>query len=756
VKSRNQQLWIAIAALVLAVGLVYGNSFNNGFHFDDYHTVVNNPAIRSLKNIPRFFTNARTFSILPANQTYRPLVSTTLAIDYWMGHGLKPFYFHLGTFLVYLLQLVAMLLLFRIAMDFIRPGQNHLLLATLAAAWYGLHPAMAETVNYIIQRGDVYAACGVVCALLLYAARPHWRRYGIYLLPYALALLSKPPAIVLPALLFAWVAMIEAPAERRYRKAAWAALPSIAVGAALMGFEAAMTPKSFTPSTLSSFAWYITQPYVLLRNFVTFFLPLHLNVDTDLRAFPHLNADAIAGFAFLAALISAILLLAMHKQLRLISFGLLWFLIGSLPTALYKLSEVNNDHRLFLPYIGMALACTWAGYLVVEWFAGRVASPWIWKGATALTLILISAYGWAAHIRNRVWHNNLSLWYDDVLKCPHNGRGLMNYGLAQMDAGHYQIALHYFEQAEKYTPNYPTLEINLGIVNGVLANEGHPALVAVARQHFLRAIALDPSDDQVHVYYGRWLLFQGDAQQAIQQLSRAVRLNPEALMQRNLLIQAEAEAGNTSAAHRIEQETLQLAPSDQAAKSALNSMPQTAAYWINQSLGQYQQGQYLLAIALARRALQIDPHSAAACNNIGASYGAMRQWDKAVKYETLALQYDPDLTIARNNLALFRQKKVPGGALSPQAASVARLLNLSLQQYQAGNYKECIRSAHLALEIDPRSAAAWNNIAAADSAMRNWPQAIAAAQKALAIQPNFTLARNNLAWAKAHLSRHAL
>jgi tetratricopeptide (TPR) repeat protein len=753
VKSRNPQLFIATAVLVLVVSVVYSNSFNNGFHFDDYHTVVNNPAIRSLKNIPEFFTNAKTFSILPANQTYRPIVSTTLAFDYWLGHGLNPVYFHLGTFVIYLLQLVAMLLMFRIAMDFIRPDRNHLLLATLAASWYGLHPAMAETVNYIIQRGDVYSTCGVVCALLLYAARPDWRRYGIYLLPYVLALLSKPPAIVLPAILFAWVVMIEAPADGRYRKAVWAAMPSLVVGAALMAFEAAMTPKSFTPSTLSSFAWYITQPYVLLRNFVTFFLPLHLNVDTDLRAFPHLNAEAVAGFAFLAALISAIVLLAMNKQLRLISFGLLWFLIGSLPTALYKLSEVNNDHRLFLPYIGMALACVWTGYLLVELLARRGLSPWIWKGATALALILLSSYGWAAHVRNRVWHSNLSLWYDDVLKCPHNGRGLMNYGLAQMDAGHFQIALHYFEQAEKYTPNYPTLEINLGIVNGILADQGHPALAAIAQQHFLRAIALDPADDQTHAYYGRWLLFQGDMQRAIQQLSLAVRLNPRALMQRNLLIEAETEAGDSVAARQIEEATLKIAPSDQAAKAALLPTPLSAAYWINQSMKEYQRGQYLLAIALARRALQIDPHSAAAFNNIGASYGAMRQWDKAVQYERLALQYDPALTIARNNLALFLQKKVPGSALSPQAVSVARLLNLSLRQYQAGNYQECICSAQTALKIDPSSAAAWNNIAAGYSAMGQWPQAIAAAQRALAIEPGFALAKNNLAWAKSHVSR---
>lgn len=750
-KRKEIQFATAAITLVLSVWLAYINSFDNGFHFDDYHTIVNNPAIRSLGNIPRFFTDARTFSILPANQTYRPIVSTTLAFDYWMGHGLNPFYFHIGTFLIYLLQLVVMLLLFRIILNRTRPEKDHLVLATVAAAWYGLHPAMAETVNYIIQRGDVYAACGVVCALVLYVALPRWRRYGLYLLPFVLALLSKPPAIVFPALLFAYLAMFEAPPDTRYRYAAGRTLPSFILGALVMALEAAMTPKSFTPSALSSFSWYITQPYVLLRNFLTFFLPLHLNVDTDLRAFPHLNAAAFAGFAFLIALVSTIALLAMSKELRPISFGLLWFLVGSLPTALYKLSEVNNDHRLFLPFIGMALACTWTAYLGVGWLAQRAKSPWIWKTATACAFLLLVAYGWAAHIRNRVWHSNLSLWYDDVLKCPHNGRGLMNYGLAQMDVGHDEIALHYFRQALKYTPNYPTLEINLGIVNGLLADQGQPGRAVQAQQHFLRAIALAPADASTHAYYGRWLMFHGHARQAIQQLSLAVRLNPQDLMQRDLLMDAQMRAGDNAAARRLALATLRIAPGDAVARNALRPPPQTAAFWINQSLAEYRKGQFLLAIASAQHALTIDPHSAAAYNNIGASYGAMRQWKPAIQNEKLALQYDPKLTIARNNLALFLKEKTPGGTPNSVPTATAALINLSLSEYRDGHYQDCIRTASGALRLDPRSADAWNNIAAAYAAMHQWSAAVRAANKALALNPHFTLARNNLAWAESHL-----
>ncbi|MEJ2700162.1 MAG: hypothetical protein P8Z70_10960, partial [Desulfuromonadales bacterium] len=97
--------------LLVAVTAAYANHFFNAFHFDDFHTIVNNTYVRSLCNIPRFFTDGRTFSALPTNQSYRPLVTTTLAIDYFCGKG-NVFWFHLSTFLLFLLQGVVMFVLY--------------------------------------------------------------------------------------------------------------------------------------------------------------------------------------------------------------------------------------------------------------------------------------------------------------------------------------------------------------------------------------------------------------------------------------------------------------------------------------------------------------------------------------------------------------------------------------------------------------------------------------------------------------------
>lgn len=743
--------------LLLAVCAAYANHFHNGFHFDDYHTVVDNPAIRSLDNIPRFFTDARTFSVLPANRTYRPFVSVSLAVDYALGHGYRPFWFQLSTFLVFLLQLAAIYAVYRAILRAARPEdaaqQANRVVALAAVAWYGLHPAMAETVNYIIQRGDVYCAFGVVAALAIYAGLPGLRRTGLYLLPLAFALLSKPPAVVFPLLLFFYVVIFEPDVSGqkekiRYGWAAVAALPSLLVCIALMGLQAAMTPKSYTPSIISESSYCITQPFVLLRYFGSLFLPVHLNVDTDLKPFTSIGPWALAGFLFVVLLLAAAWMTARRRELRPIAFGLLWFLIASLPTSLYRLSEVENDHRMFLPFVGLVLAVVWAAYLGVEKLATGERRAVVLRSASAVAVVLLALYGYGVHLRNQAWRTDESLWRDDVEKCPHNGRGLMNYGLALMARGAYPEALDNFERALLYTPNYSTLEINLGIAYGATGRN------AEAEEHFQRAIALAPGDDQTHFYYGRWLYQTGRIGNALPELEAAVRLNPARLPARDLLAAAYLACGDQAHARATAQATLGIDPGDRAAVGVLaHPTALNADDWINASLYQYQDGNYGKCIAAAQQALKLKPDSALAYNNIGAAYAAMRQWDAAIASERKALGIEPDFTVAKNNLALYLAAK-DGKRDQPANQTAEDWLNASLREYQGGQYAESIHDAEEALRLRPNYAEAYNNIAAGYAAMGKWDPAIAAAESAVRLKPDFQLARNNLAWAESQKRAH--
>src|SRR5713226_392950 len=129
---RRRSFLLTAVLAVAAVILVYSNHFRNEFHFDDFHTITNNPYVRDLGNVPRFFTDSRTFSTLPDHRTYRPLLTTTFALDYRLGKS-NPLYFHLSTFFWYLVQLALMYGVFVLVL-------KDRWFALFGATLYGLHP----------------------------------------------------------------------------------------------------------------------------------------------------------------------------------------------------------------------------------------------------------------------------------------------------------------------------------------------------------------------------------------------------------------------------------------------------------------------------------------------------------------------------------------------------------------------------------------------------------------------------------------
>lgn len=657
------------ALLTAAVLLAYANHFDNEFHFDDSHAIVENPYIRDLSSIPRFFTDGRTFSSLPQNQQYRPIVSTSLAIDYQLAGGLSPRMFHVSTFLWFLLQLALMYGLFLAIGERIEPRLAKGA-AWFATAWYGVHPAGAETINYVIQRGEVYATLGIVAGLWLYVAQPRWRTAGLYLVPVALAQLSKEIAFVFPALLFLYLRCFEEEkATAALRRCVPASVTSLAVGVLV----AMMMSSSQERGASSSYEYWMTQPSVVLRYVGALFLPIHLSADSDYTpiarlADPRFAASSLAMMALIAAWVWCM----RHHSWRPVAFGLGWFLIALLPTSAVPLAEVENTHRMYLPFVGLVFAVVWTAALGVERLLPRATAK---RCAAIGGACLLIAYAWGTTKRNEVWRTEESLWRDVTRKSPRNARGLMNYGVALMARGETRGALYYFDRAAAVSPSYFYLEINRAIANGELGK------VAEARAHFEHAAALAPREARVSYYYGRWLLKIGDQSEAIARLQAAVRQNPGFLEAPHLLMRALAEQQRWLEVERVAMSTLGRFPQDEtalgyqrrAAAAAAeiarrlqeNSAQPNAGASIELSLQLYRVGRFAECIEAARQALALQPDSAEAYNNIAAGYAAMGRWDESIDAAQQALRLRPDFALARRNLAWAEQEreKARAGAL---------------------------------------------------------------------------------------------
>lgn len=676
----NKKHIIFFLILIAIVTVTYANHFNNGFHYDDFHTINNNIYVTSIKNIPKYFVDGTTFSSLPSNQSYRPLVTTTLAIDYWLGDGLKPFYFHLSTFILFIIQGIFMFYLYMRLFDVEELKPWSFGLAAFGVSWYMLHPGNAETINYIIARSDTLSTLFVIIALVLFIYSPLCRRWHLYLIPVAIGTLAKPPAVMFAPILVAYVVFIEKQislpdliagnTKQRQEmitqlKAAFKiCLPAIIICMILAVFVRKMDPPTFTPGGTSSFNYFITQPYVILHYFLIFFAPIGLNADTDWVAFTTLSEPrVIIGFAFGLALLYVVYRTSKVAVLRPIAFGILWFLFALAPTSsVIPLAEILNYHRIFFPYVGLVVAVL----VPVALFFNRKErqtnskEAFSWVLVTA-TVLVIAGNAFGTYQRNKVWRDEESLWQEVVERSPKNGRGLMTYGLVKMGKGEYDEADKYFTKALEYAPYYPYLFINIGILRDAVNKP------VEAEAAFKRAIELGNSYPNTYYFYGRFLNRHNRVGEAITNLKQVLKLAPSHLDANNLLMEiyrvqgeadllrAQAEAllkeipDNQTAQYYLQASKLIKPPLDVALEAV--EKEKTSSNYLNLSLRYYQLHQYEKSIEAAQESLKLQPDYAPAYNNICAAYNDLKQWDKAIEAGEKAVSLDPNYQLAKNNLA---------------------------------------------------------------------------------------------------------
>ena len=668
--------WIAVTGILLLALAAYSNSFHNEFHFDDSHVVQGNLYIRSLSNAARYFQDAGTFSSEPRNATYRPLVSLSLAIDYWVGNGLDPFVFHVSQF-VLLLLLGGMVTWFYarlLAQAGLRDRSWDV--ALFAGALFTLHTTTTETMNLVHARSEILSALGILGAFHLYMRAPGTTGLALALVSMAIGALAKVPAVIFAPLLcvYMWLFEEQQPLDELVlrtgrpplRRTLLRALPALVVGAAVFLSVESMNGAGASYGGGGRLAYLRTQMFVWLHYARLFFLPAGLTADTDWGLItPWYDTRVVVGVVFVVGLVRLAWVSSRTPALRPVAFGVSWFILGLLPaSSIFPLAEVANEHRVFLPYIGASLAVASGGAWIVSTWGQRWPERRRWIEGAALFLAFFAVAGNAAgtYFRNRDWRTEETLWKDVTEKSPRNGRALMNYGVTQMSKGRYREAKELFDRALPLVPNYPSLEVNLGVVSGRL---GMPA---EARAHFLRAIALNPSDTSARVFYGRWLVEGGQPSEAIPHLVIALNGSPAGMDARHHLMAAYATTGQLAPLQALARETLELWPGDRTARNYLDRptdvlVPEPATAKgryvaaLDESLSAFQQRDYPRALLQAQQALELNPKSAEAYNNIAAARAAMGQWDEAIAASEEAVALKPSFQLARNNLAWAREEK---------------------------------------------------------------------------------------------------
>lgn len=677
-KKSNRYLNLLVFIIfIIVVTLVYSNHFDNPFAFDDSHTVEKNIFIRDLNNIEKFFTDASTGSSNPSNQTYRPILTLSFAIDHYFAKDLNPFYFHLSMFIIFILQLILMFFIIKKIIDISEEHKWNTYIAFFIVFLYGLHTANAETINYISSRSDSYSTFFVLCGFFIYLYIPKIRKLHLYLLPVILGMLTKEQAVMFAPLLFFYILIFEESkignSSKKIlsvlKRTFYKSLPAFIICGLSSILIIKMQSESYISGGTSSYQYLITQPWVYLRYFIAFFMPVNLSADTDWKLLESIfDERTITGLVFLLLISVFAIRMSKDNKTKPVAFGIIWFLLALLPTSsIIPLAEVTNDHRMFFPFVGLSLAViSYFRYIIIK-YDKKICSSKVLKSVIIFAgLLVLSAHAYGVRQRNRVWSSEESLWYDVTIKSPENGRGLMNYGITQMEKGNYEIALEYYNKALLITPYYPYLHVNTAILYNAMGRAD------MAEKYYLSALDYGNSIYVTHYHYAKFLFEKERYSEALYHAEQTLKLSPYFLDNIHLLYDIYFNLNKFNELQFLLEETLNLYPEDnysviykgmdfskdltkaQLAEQVAKTNP-SAENYLNLSLEYYYVEEYEKCIEACYKALEINPKYAEAYNNICSAYNCLKEWEKACEACEKAIELKPGYTLAENNLKLAQQ-----------------------------------------------------------------------------------------------------
>lgn len=431
-KSAHWRFPLALGAIV---AISYGNGLSGSFHYDDFHSLVANPHVRTLTNIPSFFVDPGLFSSDADKAMYRPMLLLTYAINYTLGDYEVVGYHIFNT----ILHFACSLLVWSIA----RQSGSSPRAAGWAACLFALHPLATESVNYISSRSELLGACFYLASFRLLAASGSQAYLGGAIC-FVLGLLSKEMVITLPFMV--WLQGMWGERSDRVGRARTLWLWLLAAGYMAWQIWNRFLPNSVSQAPRGLAEQLLTQFKASVLYIKLMLVPTALNVEHQFSESAALDGTVILS-AVLFFTLAALVWVRVGGNTR---FWLLWPLIVLLPATVVPLNVLVNEHRLYLPLAGLAVL---VGRMWPHWFAIRLGAA-LWP--VLFVLIGIHTIG-----RNAVWESELSLWADSAAKSPSMARSHVHLGNAQAASGDARGAEESFRRALEIESTHRAARTNL-------------------------------------------------------------------------------------------------------------------------------------------------------------------------------------------------------------------------------------------------------------------------------------------------------
>ena len=740
---------LLLFVMVFLGAVIYLNTLDNPFAFDDMRNIEDNASIR--------LSSFTWEGIKGAFCSKRPVAMLSFASNYYL-HKENIVGYHLINILIHIIT--GIILYFFLKLTLIVSNQNrqtatdnsptstinfhttsyrYSFVAFFAAFLWLVHPIQTQAVAYIVQRMTSMAAMFYLLSMLFYikarlskyTLRKYWLFAGC-LISALLAFASKQIAATLPIfiLLYEWVFFQNLSMVWLKRSAFWV----LSVLVIFSVVASVYLGSSSLERILSDYEnWDFTLGQRLLTEFrvliyylslLLFPAPSRLNLDYDFPLSISLF-DPITTLFSIAA-ISGLFVVACFRIKRhpLLSFCIIWFFGNLVIESSIIALDIVFEHRLYLPSM---MFCLMAVVLIVQYTKPK----WLIVSLLCLAIALLSFWSWE---RNKVWSNDITLWSDNVKKSPQKARPHYNLGRALSAQGRIDEAIEHYLTALKINPNFAKAHNNLG---RALREKGQKIN---AIDQYVIALKINPNMASAHYNLGNALSDQGKQAEAIEHYLKALKIDHNYTEARVNLGVAFMRAGR---------------PDDAAAsfRKALRRRPDLVKAEYNLGAVLAAQGNLSEAIEHYLKALKINHNYKDAYLKLGSLFLKINRIDEAIENFQMALGLNSDCAEANNKL---KRAFVLRNTIDSSINKIQKNLeidphnpdlyyNLGILYYRRGKLDKAIAHYQKALSLDPKSIRTLNNLAFLYMKQKKNDKAISLFKRIIELEPNRAVSYYNIA-----------
>lgn len=569
----DYRIFIAAFALLFLLNIIiYSNSFNGQWQFDDFDNIIFNDNVH-LTNLSAEDVKKSFFGLSKSHWS-RPLSYFSFALNYYFG-GSDIFGYHIVNFAIHYLTAVFLFLFIfnSLKLPVLRDkyGPSAYSIALLSTVLWSINPLQQTAVTYVVQRMASMAGMFFIAAMYFYlkgrTANTRCKGIAFFTLCFVSALAAfatKENTVMLPIVLFIFDLLLIKGLPIKNIK------PIIFTAAVVLLIPFMVALFYFDVSTLigdyknlrpfSMWERLATQPRIFFYYISLLLYPISSRLvflhDVDFSK--SLIQPWTTLFSALALVIIFILAVKNARKRPLLSFCVLFFFLNHLIEGSIFSLEMIYEHRNYIPSMLLFVPVVILIINALDFFKHRKSLQYM---IIFLITLIIAAESHTTYLRNDLFLSPVSLWRDCTEKSPNLSAAHNNLGKAYWDAGYYEAAFKEYNEAIKLQKDQNLYSFAVYQTNIALYHSEITKKYALALQHLKKSHAINPQLPTTYTVLAKTYLMMGRLPDAKRSIERALRLSTQNAEKNHFFLSfILLREGNHSACRKEAYETLRLTP----------------------------------------------------------------------------------------------------------------------------------------------------------------------------------------------------